>query len=113
MKGDEYHTATALYLTTLFQKGMGLTQATVHHGTNDQSRKTADTNKQISGCYYQSVDSQESDHPYQVNENIENRACDTESVVGQLYSVQYKSIFGTPDKVRHNMCDKARPLSQV
>ncbi len=31
-------------------------------------------------------------------------------VVGQLYSIQYKSIFGMPDKVRRNMCDKARPL---
>jgi hypothetical protein len=44
-KGDEYHTATAFYLTTLFKKRMGLTQAAVHHGTNDQSRKTADANK--------------------------------------------------------------------
>ncbi len=35
------------------------------------------------------------------------------SVVGRLYSVQYKSIFGAPDKVRWDMCDKARPLSQV
>ncbi len=34
-------------------------------------------------------------------------------VVGRLYSVQYKSIVGTPDKVRCNTCDKARPLSQV
>jgi hypothetical protein len=34
-------------------------------------------------------------------------------VVGRLYSVQYKSIFGAPDKVRSNTCDKARPLSQV
>jgi hypothetical protein len=48
--------------------------AAVHHGTNDQSRKTAE---QISGCYYQSVDSQEPDHPYQVNENIVDNACDT------------------------------------
>jgi hypothetical protein len=39
---------------------MGLTQAAVHHGTNDQSRKTAE---KISGHYHQSVDSQESDHP--------------------------------------------------
>jgi hypothetical protein len=37
---------------------MGLTQANVHHGKNDQSRKTVDANKQISGHYYQSVDSQ-------------------------------------------------------
>jgi hypothetical protein len=35
------------------------------------------------------------------------------SVVGPLYSVQYKSIFGAPEKVRHDTCDKARPLSQV
>ncbi len=35
------------------------------------------------------------------------------SVVGRLYSVQYKSIFGAPDKVRCNMCDKVRLLSQV
>jgi hypothetical protein len=34
-------------------------------------------------------------------------------VVGCLYSVQYKSIFGVPDKVRRDMCDKARPLSQI
>jgi hypothetical protein len=48
-KGDEYHTATAFYLRTLFKKGMGLTEAAVHHGKNDQSRKTVDANKQISG----------------------------------------------------------------
>jgi hypothetical protein len=35
------------------------------------------------------------------------------SVVGRLYSIQYKGIFGVPDKVRRNTCDKARPLSQV
>ncbi len=35
------------------------------------------------------------------------------SVVGRLYSVQYKSIFHVPDKVRCNTCDEARPLSQV
>ncbi len=34
-------------------------------------------------------------------------------VVGQLYSVQYKSIFDAPDKVRCDTCDKARPFSQV
>ncbi len=80
-KGDEYHTATAFYLTTLYKKGMGLTQAAVHHGTNDQSRKTVDANKQISGYYYQSIHSQESDHLDQVNESIVNKACDT---VGDL-----------------------------
>ncbi len=54
-----------------------MTQAAVHHGKNDQSRKTVDTNKQISDRYYQSVDSQESDHLNQVNENKEDEACDT------------------------------------
>jgi hypothetical protein len=37
----------------------------------------------------------------------------SEHVVGRLYSVQYKSIFGAPNKVRCDTCDKARPLSQV
>jgi hypothetical protein len=56
---------------------MGLTQAAVHHGTNDQSRKTVDTNEQFSGRYYQSIHSQESDHLNQVNESIVDKACDT------------------------------------
>jgi hypothetical protein len=30
-------------------------------------------------------------------------------VIGPLYSVQYKSIFGVPDKVRCNTCEVARP----
>jgi hypothetical protein len=30
-------------------------------------------------------------------------------VVGRLYSKQYKSIFGVPDKVRRNMYEEARP----
>ncbi len=34
-------------------------------------------------------------------------------VVGRLYSVQNKSIFGAPDKVRRYTCEQARPLSQV
>ena len=55
---------------------MGLTQAAVHHGENDQSRKTVDANKQISGCYYQPVDSQESVHVNKVNENVKNKAGD-------------------------------------
>jgi hypothetical protein len=41
-KGDEYHTATAFYLTTLYKKGMKLTQAAVHHEENDQSRNIVD-----------------------------------------------------------------------
>jgi hypothetical protein len=35
------------------------------------------------------------------------------AVVGRLYSVQYKSIFRAPDKVRRDMGDQARLLSQV
>ncbi len=31
---------------------MGLTQAAVHHGENDQPRKTVDANKLIYGSYY-------------------------------------------------------------
>ncbi len=41
---------------------MRLTQAAVHHGTNDQSRKTVDANERISDRHYQSIHSQESDH---------------------------------------------------
>ncbi len=32
------------------------------------------------------------------------------AVVGRLYSVQYKSIFGAPDKVRGDKCEEASPL---
>jgi hypothetical protein len=32
-----------------------------------------------------------------------------ECVVGRLYSIQYMSIFGMPDKVRRNTCEEARP----
>jgi hypothetical protein len=46
-KGDDYHEAAAFYLTNLFQNGMGLTQAALHHGTDDQLRMTAEGN---SGC---------------------------------------------------------------
>ncbi len=35
------------------------------------------------------------------------------SVVGHLYSIQYKSNFGVPDKDRRDTCEQARPLSQV
>jgi hypothetical protein len=80
-KGNEYHTATAFYLTALFKKEMGLTLTSVHHEENDQSRKTVDANEQISDHYFQSVDSQESDHLNQVNENIVDKAYDT---VGDL-----------------------------
>ncbi len=31
-------------------------------------------------------------------------------VVGQLYSEQYKGIFGVPNKVRHYTCEEAGPL---
>ena len=60
---------------------MGLTQVAVHHGINDQSRKTVDANKWISGRYYQSIHSQESDHLNQVNKSIVDKACDS---VGDL-----------------------------
>ncbi len=30
-------------------------------------------------------------------------------VVGRLYSIQYKSIFGAPDKVRRDMCEEVGP----
>jgi hypothetical protein len=73
-KGNEHHTATNSYLRTLFKKGMGLTQAAVHQGKNDQSREAVDANEQISGRYYQRVDSQESDHVNKVNKNVENKA---------------------------------------
>jgi hypothetical protein len=33
-----------------------------------------------------------------------------ESVVGRLYPIQYKGIFGASDKVRRNVCEEARPL---
>ncbi len=80
-KSDEYHTATAFYLTTLFQKEMGLTQAAVHHEKNDQSRNIVDANEQISDHYYQSVDRKESDRLNKVNESIVDKACDN---VGDL-----------------------------
>jgi hypothetical protein len=35
---------------------------------------------------------------------------DHDLVVGQLYPVQYKGIFGMPNKVRRNTCEEARPL---
>ncbi len=92
-RGDAYHTATAFFLTTLFKNGIGLTQAAVHHGTNDQSRKTADAIKQISGCYYQSVDREGSDHPYQLNESIVDNACDTVGDLANCDGVKKNDVF--------------------
>jgi hypothetical protein len=90
LKSNEYHTATAFYLKTLFgasrKNGMpidrGFKQAAVHQGksVDDQSRKTADANKQV-GRYFQSVNSQESDHVNKVNEDVDNKARD---LVGDL-----------------------------
>ncbi len=80
-KSDEYYTASAFYLTTLFKKRMGLTQAAVHHEENDQSRITVDASEQISDHYYQSVDRKESDCLNQVNKSIVDKACDN---VGDL-----------------------------
>ncbi len=61
----------------------GFKQAAVYHGksVDDLSRKTVDANKQISGQYYQPVNSQESDHVNKVNEDVENKALD---MVGDL-----------------------------
>jgi hypothetical protein len=98
-KGDENHTATAFYLTRLFLKRMGLTQACGYHEENDQSRKTVDTNKQISDCYYQSVDSQESDHVNQVNENIEDKACDTVGDLAVCDDVEKNDAFTSIEQV--------------
>ncbi len=72
---------------------MGLIQAAVHHGLNDQSRKTVDANKQISDRYYQSVDSQESDHLNQVNENIVDEACDTARDLAVCDDVEKNDAF--------------------
>ncbi len=92
-KGDEYHTATVFYLTTLFKKGMRLTQAAVHHGTNDQSKKTVDAKEQISDRYYQSIHSQESDHLNQVNESIVDKACDTKGDLTICDDVEKNDAF--------------------
>ncbi len=59
-KGDDYHTAAAFYLTNLFEIGTGLTQAALHHGTNNQLRLNAEGN---SGHYFQDIDSQELNQP--------------------------------------------------
>jgi hypothetical protein len=45
--------------------------------------------------------------------SVQEFSCVHDCVIGRLYSVQYKSIVGAPDKVRCNACDKARPLSLV
>jgi hypothetical protein len=70
-----------------------LTQDAVHHGTNDQSRKTVDANKQTSGCYYQSIHSQESDHLNQVNESIVDKACDTVGDLAMCGDVEKNDAF--------------------
>ncbi len=70
---------------------MGSTQAAVHYEENDQSRKTVDANKRISDRYYLSVDSQESDHLNQVNENIVNEPCDT--VRDLLFVMMWKRMM--------------------
>ncbi len=101
-KGDEYHTTTAFYLTTLFKNGIGLIQAAVHHVTNDQSRKTADANKRISGRFYQSVDSQGSDHPYQVNESIVGNACDNVGDLAICDGVEKNDVFTSVEQDAEN-----------
>jgi hypothetical protein len=80
---------------------MGLTQAAVHHGENDQSRKAVDAKEQISDCYYQSVDSQESDHLNQVNENIEDKACDTVGDLAACDDVEKNDAFISVEQEFH------------
>ncbi len=77
---------------------MGLTQAAVHHVENDQSRKTVDANEQISDRYYQSVDSQESDHLNQVNENIADKACDTVRDLAVCDDVEKNDAFASVEQ---------------
>jgi hypothetical protein len=49
--------------------------------------------KQISDCYCQSVDSQESDHLNQVNENIVDKACDTVREITVCDNVEKNGAF--------------------
>ncbi len=72
-KGDDYHSATAYYLTNLFNNKARLAQTAPYHGINDQLRLTAEGN---SGHYFQDIDSQESNHLNQVNERLVDNAGD-------------------------------------
>ncbi len=67
-KGDDYHSATFYCLTNLFNNKSRSAQTALHHGINDQLRLTAEEN---SGCYFQDIDSQESNHLNQVNKKID------------------------------------------
>jgi hypothetical protein len=88
-KGDDYHAAAAFYLTNLVKNGTGLTQAALHNGMNDQSRMTAEEN---SSRYFQDIDSQESNHPYQVNESILDNAGNTVGKETSTLSGQKKQV---------------------
>ncbi len=66
-KGDDYHLATAYYLTNLFTNKARLAQTALHLGINDQLRLTAEENF---GRHFQDIDSQESNHLNQVNERL-------------------------------------------
>jgi hypothetical protein len=107
-KGDDYHTAAAFYLTTLFKNGTGLTQAALHHGTIDQSRMTNEGN---SGCYFQDIDSQEPNHPYQVNESILDNAGDTVGKGTSTLSGQEIPSQCTKDNDGCNLVDKATDMN--
>jgi hypothetical protein len=48
-KGNDYHSATAYYLTNLFNNRVRLAQAALHHGINNQLRLTSGGNF---GCYF-------------------------------------------------------------
>ncbi len=62
-----------------------MTQAALHHETNDQLRMTAEGN---SGRYFQDIDSQESNHPSQVIESILDNAGDTVGKVHPCFLVK-------------------------
>jgi hypothetical protein len=107
-KGNDYHTATAFYLKTLFGASRkinampisrGTRHAAVHHekSVDNQSRKTVDANKQISGCYYHPVNSEESDHVNKVNEDVENKANDNTAVYAPMTTCSsYKALSEQP-----------------
>ena len=83
---------------------MGLTQAALHHGTNDQLRMTAEGN---SGCYFQDIDSQESNHPNKVIESILDNAGDTVGKGTSMLSGQEIPSQRAKDNDGFNLVDKA------
>jgi hypothetical protein len=109
-KGDDYHEAAAFYLTNLFKNGSGLTQAALHHGTNDQLRMTAEGNP---GRYFQDIDSQESYHPNQVIESILDNAGDTVGKHTSMLSGQEIPSQCAKDNDGFNLVDKATDTNGI